>query len=110
MNEQRQIHDLASLEREIFRLRCEARDKEKKIRENLDNLGKNVASLFINSLFCNRSSSAGPAKTAGHSFFKNEKLNTIISHISDRVADRASEGIENFMDRIFRKREHHTNR
>ncbi len=101
MKKQKRIHNIESLEREIFRLRLESRDQEKKIADNVDKLGEKGFSLFMNSLFCKNPRSTGSNNKENHSFFRNEKLNSIVSNLTDRIADRVAGGIGALADRIF---------
>lgn len=103
------IKNLDTLEKEIYRLRLEAKNYESKLEDNLDHLQKNYASMAINSVF-----SRPAAKESGKerikekifsSIWDNEKIRNGISKIIGHLADRASEGIENLIDKILHRKD-----
>src|SRR3974390_3231293 len=100
------IKNLDTLEKEIYRLRLEAKSKEEKLEENLDYLQKNYASMIMNSIF-NRAHS-GKEKIKEKFFssvWENEKIQEGINKIISHLADRASEGIENLVDKILHRKD-----
>ena len=59
MKKNRAIHDLDSLEKEIFRLRLEAKNMEDKMEGEFNRLVKSGAVMIRNSIFCNVTENAG---------------------------------------------------
>jgi len=102
------IHNLDSIEREIRRLSLETHRMEKKIVDNIENLGEEAGSMFLNSISCRKSDSSKGDHRQDQSFFRNEKLNSIASKITDRIADRVADGIGHLLDRIFKKEKHNS--
>jgi hypothetical protein len=88
------IRNMDQLEKEIYRLRLEARKKEDKFSSQLDFFRANFASITMNSFFSRSNkekSNAGPKER----FF---------SSIADKLADKAINGIENLLKRYFKDR------
>ncbi|OQY95555.1 MAG: hypothetical protein B6D37_05125 [Sphingobacteriales bacterium UTBCD1] len=103
------IKNLDSLEKEIYRLRLEAKNYEGKLEENLDHLQKNYASMTFNTVF-----SRSPDKESGKerikekifsSIWENERIRSGIDKIIGHLADRASEGIESLIDKILHRKD-----
>ncbi len=103
------IKNLDTLEKEIYRLRLEAKNTEEKLENNLDYLQRNYASMTMNSIF-SRSSSKESGKERikeklFNSIWENERIHEGINKIIGHLADRASEGIENLIDKILHRKE-----
>ena len=103
------IKSLDALEKEIYRLRQDAKKYESNLENNLDYLQKNYASMAVNSVF-----SKSEAKESGKeklkekilsSIWENEKVRNGIDKIISHLADRASEGIETLIDKILHRKE-----
>jgi hypothetical protein len=95
------VHNLDTLEREIYRLKLEAKNIETLLDKNAGYLQRNFTSMMMNSI-CRKQKTKEEER---HSFFdsvlKNEKLNNIINKMSGHIADRAAEGIESLLNKIF---------
>ena len=100
------IRNLDTLEKEIYRLRLEAKNTSEKLENNLDYLQHNYASMTMNSIF-----SRGSSKNSGGegvkekiftSFWENEKVQKGINRIVDHLADKTVEGIESILDKILK--------
>ncbi len=109
MKKSKNIHNLDNLEKEIYRLRLEAMRQEKKLSDNMAYLRENANSLIIHSVFCRKKTTFEKKNSEEEGFFKNERFNSMINRIKDRIANRAADGIESLLDRLFHKRKHHTN-
>jgi len=103
------IRNLDTLEKEIYRLRLEAKNYENKLEESMDHLQKNYASMAINSVF-----RRPPEKDQGKerikekifsSIWENERIRNGIDKIIGHLADKASEGIENLIDKVLHRKE-----
>lgn len=103
------IRNLDTLEKEIYRLRLEGKDYEKKLEDNLDHLQKNYASMAINSVFSRSSPKESGKERMKEKIFSsiwdNEKIRNGIDKIIGHLADRASEGIENLIDKILHRKD-----
>jgi len=100
MKQAENIHNLDTLEKEIYRLKLKAKNIEEKWDDNFEKLQHNYPSMFMNSFFQKKKEE----KTNGNGFFKNDALNAVVNKVTDRVADRAAEGIENLVNKIFHKK------
>jgi hypothetical protein len=103
MKKGKTIHNLETLEREIYRLRLDAKSKEDKLNENFEHCQKNFPHLVMNSLFCRKKHGENDRNFFG-SAFKNEKLTLFIDKIVDRFSDRAANGIDHLFEKIFHKK------
>jgi len=105
-NTSSKIKNLDTLEKEIYRLQLEAKNKKERLEENLDYFQKHYASMTVNSIF-NRSSS-GKEKVKEKFFssiWENEKIQNGVNKIISHLADRAAEGIENLVDKILHRKD-----
>lgn len=100
------IKNLDMLEKEIYRLRRDAKNYKDKLEENLDYLQKNYGSLTMNSIFNHTSASKEKLKEKiFNSFWENEKINEGINKIVGHLTDKAAGGIENWIDKILQRKE-----
>jgi hypothetical protein len=99
MKEKKDIHNLDSLEREIYRLKLQAKNMEGKLDKNLDYLQDNYLSMTMNSFFCKDDGK----KNGDGSNFKHEGLNATINTIAGNIADKASERLHSWMNSFFGK-------
>ncbi len=104
------IKSLDSLEKEIYRLRLEAKKAEEKLGANLDFLQHNYASMTMNSIFDRSSSGKEPGKEKlkeklFDSIWENERVHHGINKIIGHLADKAAEGIESLIDRVLQKKD-----
>ncbi|MDP4261304.1 MAG: hypothetical protein Q8941_02125 [Bacteroidota bacterium] len=104
MKRAKNIHNLDTLEREMYRLKLEARNIEEKLDHNLDHLQENYFSMTMNSIFRNKKEGEGKAGFF-ESFFKSESFNAAVNKITEHIVDKAAAGIENLIDKIFRKKQ-----
>ena len=88
-----QIKNLDSLEKEIYRLKLEARNVSEKLSGQMDYLQQHYASMTTNSFFScgdERKSSGKPNKneTFFHSMFDNKTFQDGVNSLLDRFAGR----------------------
>ncbi len=102
MKRKKNIKDIDTLEKEIYRLKLEAKRTEDKFENNIDFLEKNYPSMVVNSFFCGEKEKKDNGHS--HSFFRSEKLNSILSSVTDHIAEKASDGIKDQIDKLFRKK------
>jgi len=100
------IKNTDTLEKEIYRLRLEAKDRKDKLEKNLDWLQKHYASMMMNSFF-NRSSSAKEKvkEKIFSSIWENEKIQTGVDKLAGYFAEKASDGLESLLDKLFKHRD-----
>jgi hypothetical protein len=103
------IKNLDTLEKEIYRLRLEGKEYEKKLEDNLDHLQKNYASMAINSVFRRSSAKESGKERIKEKIFSsiwdNERIRNGIDKIIGHLADRAAEGIETLIDKILHRKD-----
>ena len=85
-------------------MESEAKRIEEKLDENFEYLHENFASLAMNSFF-HRKTNTAETKENG-SFFKNENFKNVVNKFTEQVAERAAEGLEKIVDKIFQKKKH----
>lgn len=101
MKKAKNIHNLDSLEKEIYRLKLEAKNIEGKLEQNFEHLQDNYYSMTMNSFF-KKSERHHEAKSGFFdSFFKSESFNAAIHKATDHIASRAAESIEDLVDKII---------
>ena len=99
------IKNIDTLEKEIYRLQLKARDCKDKLEENFEHLQKHYASMTMNS-FVNRSSSPKEKikEKILNTIWENEKVRTGIDKIVDYVTEKATDGVETLLDKIFHRK------
>lgn len=95
------INNLDQLEKEIYRLKDEARKIEDKMDKNMDHLQRNFGSMLRNSVFPRKEESAG-SSWAG-SLLEHEGLKSALQRFFSRLADKAADGVDGFVERVFKK-------
>lgn len=105
MKKAKNIHNLDTLEREIYRLKLEARNIEEKLDNNLEHLQENYFSMTMNSIFRDKKQHDGEKTGFFESFFKSEAFAAALNKITESIASRTASGIENLVEKIFRKKQ-----
>ena len=100
MNKAKNIRNLESLEREIYRLGLETGKMEIEMEKRFEYLQDNFSSILMNSFFRKRSKDKENGQS---SFWKSDKVNFIFEKVSDHVADRVAGVVNNLFDRFFHK-------
>lgn len=98
------IHNLDSLEKEIYRLKMHSKKLEDKMDENFIHLKENYGRMARNSVF-GKKETTKDALGAGISgaFFRSERLQQVIDKIVNHLVDKAAEGLDSLIDKIFKK-------
>ena len=103
MKKAKNIHNLDTLEREIYRLRLEAKNIEEKLDRNLDHLQANYYSMTMNSIFGKSKQSDEGKSSFFDAFLKSESFNAAINKMTESVANKAAAGVEALVDKLFNK-------
>ena len=99
------IKNLDTLEKEIYRLQLEARNYKDKLERNFEYLQKHYTSMAINSFFKKNSSTEEKVKEKIlNTLWENEKVRTGIDKIVDYVTEKASDGVETLLDKMFHRK------
>jgi hypothetical protein len=98
------IHNLDSLEKEIALLRLESKTIEDKLEKNISHLQQNFPTLLLNS-FCQKKNDRESEKEGFlKSLFNNGRVNTIVNKLTDRIANRAADGLDELINKLFQKK------
>lgn len=103
MKKAKNIHNLDSLEREIYRLQLEAKNMERQFDRNFEHVQQHYSSMFMNSFFRRRKEEGEAKSSFFASFFQNENIHAAVTKITDRIADKAAEAIDALMNKFFHK-------
>lgn len=93
------IQTLDALEKEIYRLKLHARNLEGELDKNIDHLQQNYGGMIRNSIFGKKT---GAAAFSGGLFFT-EKVQEGINKIVDHLAEKAVEGVDAVIEKVFKK-------
>ena len=104
MKKEKHIHDLETLEKEIYRLELEDRNIEAKLENSFEYLQRNYSSVLLNSFSCKKKHEREKKNGFLSSFFKNENFNGAIDKVTDHIVSRAADGIDSLIDKIFHNR------
>jgi hypothetical protein len=105
MNSTSSIHNLDTLEKEIYRLQLDAATKEKQLEENIDWLRHNARQLVIDELFCRKRQQASTGESPGNG--KHERWKNFFDRVGEKFADRAADGVEKLLDKLIDKKRKH---
>jgi len=106
MKQRKKIHNLNTLDGEIYRLKSEAQNIEKKLDKNLDYLQNNYWTMTMNSLLRQIDNKKYGENSFWKNFFKHDGVNETINTIAGNIADKASEGLHSWMNNFFSKKKH----
>ena len=101
MKRVRKIADINSLEKEIYRLKLEATMTEARFDKNLEYLKNNYPQMIFNTVVSGRNNQSG--KGFKQNLFRNETLNSIVSNVADHIAEHATAGIKEKIDKLFNR-------
>lgn len=99
-----EIHNLESLDREIYHLQLEARKLEDQLDQNIDYLQENYGKLLRRSLF-NKAASATEHSGSFrgqlfHSFMQNEKVQGVLEKVLETVGNKLAEFVDKLSSRF----------
>ena len=95
--------DLAYREKEVYRLKLEAKNIEEKLDKNLDHLQENYFSMTLNSFFHRRKHSDG-SNGFFDSFFNSDSFHAAVNKVTEHVANSTAESLEKLIDKLFHKK------
>jgi len=96
------IHNLDTLEKEIYRLKLEARLKEARLTDNWEQLIRDFPEMLTNSILCRRSGQNGK-ETFGQKIFNNEKRSAFMDRIVEKFSGRVTEKLDELFEKVFHK-------
>jgi hypothetical protein len=103
MKKSKNIHNIDSLEREIYRLKLEVKNIEEKLDDNFTHLQQNFSSMAMNSFLSGRKIGS-PQEGLFNSFIKNEAAASFLNKISGHIGNRVMENIDSLIDRAFHRK------
>lgn len=98
------IHNLDALEKEIYRLKLEAKNIGDHLDSNIDHLQKNFYSIAANSFNCHSKPKQEKANGFWQAFFNNESFKSSMSNISASIAGRAAEKLNEVLEDLLSKK------
>jgi len=97
------IHNLDSLEREIYRLKLDAKNTETRLNNNTEFFQKHFLSVLINS-FAPKKQTRARSAFSFKSILESEKFNVFFDKFTNCATTRAADGLNNFFHRIARQK------
>ena len=98
-----QIRNLDQLEKDIFRLKLEARQSEGRMNDHIDKLQTQFGSMLRNTVFPKKETAASAASGVVNSLLEHYGLRHSVSRLLNKLADKAAEGLDGLVERVFRK-------
>lgn len=99
-----EIHNLESLDREIYHLQLEARKLEDRLDDNIVYLQENYGKMLRKSLFKRAASATEESGSIPgqmfHSFVQNERVQSSLEKLMDLLAGKVAEGLDKLMGRF----------
>ena len=105
MKKRSNIYNMMGLEREIYRLKLDAKEIEHKLDRRLDHLHENYWHMTMNSLFCKMQENGNEGSGFWKSFLKNNALATLMNSIAGTIASKAVTELNQWMSKFLRKKE-----
>ena len=96
------IHNLDTLEKEIYRQQLKLKDSAKQLRDDLDYCRENFFTLARNTVKKERSKEDKSSSFFDH-LFRNEHVRAAVTGITDRITDHTAEAVNHLIDRLFQK-------
>jgi hypothetical protein len=96
------INNIDSLEKEILRLQLKANDSERKLERQFEKLMSNFGSMVFRSFRRRKEERKGSGSFAD-SILGNEKVNSVVTDLGEKVAAKLSGSLERLVDRLFGK-------
>lgn len=97
------IKNIQSLEREIQRLRREAKGMEKKFDDSFTYLHENYSSLMMNSLLPKNGILKSIPQSIMQLVLQHERLRNVLVELAENIINKASDGIEFVLNKFFAK-------
>ena len=99
------INSLEALDLEIYKLQMKAKQQEKALDASFDHLQENFHSMAWNSVVRYNSNKQSWISGVVNSLLGQERLKIALIKLAGNLAERATDGIESLVSRLFRKKE-----
>jgi hypothetical protein len=103
MKKNKHIRNIDTLEKEVYRLKLEAKNIEEKLDKNLDHLQENYFSMTMNSFFGHRKHKEEPGSFFD-SFVNSDGFRSAVNKVTDHIANNTAESLEKLVDKLFHKK------
>ncbi len=102
MRTNKHIHNLDTLEKELYRLQLSSKESAKKLKDDLEYLRENFFTLAKNSVKKEKKKEETQS-TFFDSIFKNEHVRETVSGITNKITDHTAKAVSDLIDRLFQK-------
>lgn len=99
------IKNLDNLEKEIYRLKLKSKELEGRFDSNIEHLQNNYGSMIRNSIFSSKKETQPVSSSIMESVVNNEKLQGALNRIVNHLAEKAADGIDAVIDKLFKKKD-----
>jgi hypothetical protein len=99
------IQSLEALDLEIYKLQMKAKQHEKALDANFDHLQENFHAMAWNSVIRYNSNKQSWVSGVVQSLLGQERLKIALIKLAGNLAERATDGVEGLISRLFRKKE-----
>lgn len=96
------IKNISELDKEIYRLQLQAKNLEDKMDDQLTYLQQHYPGMIMNSVLPNKENIT--QRLTG-SLLNNQKVQTVLEKLTDHLADKAAEGLDKLVDKLFHKKD-----
>ena len=101
----KKINSLSSLEKEIRRLKADAKRMESKMDDNFSYLQENYVSLALNSILPEKATYKGIPATIISLFLEHERFRNTVIKLAEQLIDKVSDGVDFISEKLSRKKE-----
>lgn len=98
------IHNIDTLEKEIYRLKLKQKDQESDIRRGISDLRRQGLLRVFGSAIFGKKKQAEEKENAFSSFTSNEKLNRFLGRLTNDLTDRFADQVDKIINGFFGKK------
>jgi hypothetical protein len=101
----KKINSLSSLEKQIRRLKADAKRMEVQMDDNFSYLQENYLSLALNSVLPEKTTYKGIPATIISLFLEHERFRNTVIKLAEQLIDKASDGIDFIAEKLSKKKD-----
>jgi hypothetical protein len=101
----KKIGSMGSLEKQIRRLKADAKRMEAQMDDNFAYLQENYISLVLNSVLPEKTTYKGIPATIISLFLEHERFRNTVVKLAEQLVDKASDGIDFITEKLSRKKD-----
>lgn len=98
------IHNLDTLDKEIYRLKLKQKGQEMKLRQGITNLRKQGLLRLAGSLLFGKKKDTYDKENIFSSFTRNERLNRFLGKFTDGLSNRFADRVDDFLGSFLKKK------